>query len=221
MSGQMLRLAGIITAIGISTSVPADASTIFSETFDNLTPGGSVVALPFSQRATGTYSLIDSLPGWSAITLNDGIYAFEYGSANYALLVNEGGHSISHDITGLTIGQAYDLQFEYWGDNVAAAYSFNVTINSATSYFNAMGVSAPNGDYTTVDIPFVAAGTSTTLTFQETSPTTASPIFDNILITTSDPVPDPLPDPVPEPANALLVGCAIGLLAVARRQVTR
>src|ERR1022692_4590721 len=79
-----------------------------------------------------------------------------------------------------------------------------------------MGVSAPTGDYTTVDIPFVAAGTSTTLTFQETSPTTASPIFDNILITTSDPVPDPLPDPVPEPANALLVGCAIGLLAVAR-----
>ncbi len=214
MSGQMLRLAGIIAAIGISTSVPADASTIFSETFDFLTPGGPVVGLPFSQRSVGNYSLIDSLPGWSAITLNDGIYAFEYGSANYALLVNEGGHSISHAITGLTIGQAYDLQFEYWGDNVAAAYSFNVIINGVTSAFNAMGVSAPTGDYYTVDIPFVATGTSTTLTFQETSATTASPIFDNILIATSEPA------PVPEPATALLVGCAIGLVAMARRRVT-
>ena len=113
MSGQMLRLAGIITAIGISTSVPADASTIFSETFDFLTPGGPVTALPFSQRAAGNYYFISSLPGWSAVTLNDRIYAFQYGTANYALLLNEGGHSASHAITGLTIGQAYDLQFQY------------------------------------------------------------------------------------------------------------
>src|ERR1019366_9134190 len=88
MSGQMLRLAGIITAIGISTSVPADASTIFSETFDNLTPGAQLVALPYSQRAAGTYYLINSLPGWSAIGMASGVYAFEYGTANYALLLN-------------------------------------------------------------------------------------------------------------------------------------
>jgi hypothetical protein len=221
----MLRLAGIITAIGISTFVPADASTIFSETFDNLTPGAQLVALPFSQRAAGTYTLINSLPGWSAVGMASGVYAFEYGSANYAVLLNEGGHSISQNITGLTIGQAYDLQFQYWGDNVAAAYTFNVTINGTTSSFNAMGVSAPTGGYYTVDIPFVATGTGTTLTFQETSATTASPIFDNILITDSDPdnilITYSDPGAVPEPATALLVGCAIGLVATARRQVTR
>jgi hypothetical protein len=215
MSARMVRLAGIIAAIGISTSVPADASTIFSETFDSLTPGAQLVALPFSQRAAGTYYQINSLPGWSAVGMASGVYAFEYGTANYALLLNEGGHSASHDITGLTIGQAYDLQFQYWGDNVAATYSFNVTINGATSYFSAMGVSAPTGGYYTVDIPFVATGTGTTLTFQETSATTASPVFDNILMTTSD------PQSVPEPVTSLLVGCAIGLVAKARRRVTR
>jgi hypothetical protein len=207
-SVRMLRLAGIMAAIAICTSATAFASPIFSETFDTLIAGDSLGAAPYSQRAPGDYLQIVSLPGWS---MTAGVYAFEYGSGNFAVLLNEsGGHSISRVITGLTLGQSYDLFFQYWGDNVPAAYSFNVTINGATTSFNAMGVSAPTGEFFTVDIPFVAGGTSTTLTFQETSGTQASPIIDNILIDS------------PEPATALLAGCAIGLLAlVRRRRLTR
>ena len=220
ISVRMLRLAGFIAAFAMGTSVPARGATIFSETFDGLTRGTPIDAAPYSERASGTYFLINSLPGWSASSLSEGVYAFEYGSANYAILLNESGsqnhHSISRDISGLTVGLAYDLQFQYWGDNVPAAYSFNVTINGATTSYSATGVTAPTGGFVTVDIPFVAGGTSTTLTFLETNPLTASPVFDNILITSGA-----APDTAPEPATALLAGCAIGLLALARRRATR
>ena len=198
----------ISTRSAPSRAAPAFASPIFSETFDSLFAGPSLGAAPYSQRALGDYRQIVSLPGWTATA---GVYAFEYGSGNFAVLLNEsGGHSISRVITGLTTGQSYDLLFEYWGDNVPAAYSFNVTIDGVTTSFNAMGVSAPTGEFFTVDIPFVAAATSTDLIFKETSGTFASPIFDNILIN------------APEPATALLAGCAIGLLAlVRRRRLTR
>jgi hypothetical protein len=207
----MLRLAIILAAIGMVASVPAFATTIFSETFASLTPGPSLGADNYSQRAYGDYRQIESLPGWSATTLNDGVYAFEYGSDNFAVLLNEGGHSISQDITGLAAGQSYDLQFEYWGDNRPEDYSFYVTINNATTYFNATGVAAPTGAYYTVDIPFVATGTSTTLTFHETSQTEASPIFDNIQI-----------DSVPEPVSFALFGSGLVLVSLlGRKRFTR
>lgn len=133
------------------------------------------------------------------------------------MLLNEtGGTFMSHAITGLTVGQAYSLSFEYWGDNRPGSfYSFNYGINGAT-------IGSGLLSWATFSLPhlvtynFVAGSASTTLFFQETSPSQASPLFDNIVVSSVGAVPEPS-------SLALLCIGGLGMVgrAFRRRKVTQ
>lgn len=110
-----------------------------------------------------------------------------------AILLNEGlpNTSASTTIPRLTIGKNYVLQFNEWGDNEPGQqYVLNVALNGAQvlHYVGVDGTAGSLPDGRTFSIPFVATSANEALKFSQASTTGASPIIDNVQVTSAGPI---------------------------------
>lgn len=179
----------------------------------------------YSQIGPGTfYSSFSTNGGWSQ---SGQVYGWSSGSSSTisGVLLNEGfpyNATISHTIDGLTVGSVYTLSFTYWGDNgptdvtgPGSVYGLNYTINGATTSLTNQSWATPqSGTFYTVNYGFVAAATSTIVSFTETTPagSGASPIIGDVSV---DTVNTPAPGSV-----AMLIGFGVvaGVRVVVRRR---
>jgi len=199
--------------VGAAVLVFAFAGTV--STAASITNGAFESPGTFS----GGFQNTSSLDGWSVTGNVDLINTYWTPSEGaYSLDLNgtSSSASISQVITGLVAGQTYKILFDLSGnpagpppekqlrvstDEGAGSYSYNTSTSGTTL-----------GDmkWTTEMFSFLAAGTSTTLTFA--SAQTASsfgPALDNIRFETAV---------VPLPASGLLLIGALGALALRRRR---
>jgi hypothetical protein len=110
-----------VLAAGLLTSVAAFAGTpILSENFNSGFQAGAIPLNNTSDNWAHTgYGAVLNANGW---TLGNAVSFATDGAGNGALLLNENGIGrASKQVTGLTAGQTYKLQFNMWGDNIAAA----------------------------------------------------------------------------------------------------
>jgi hypothetical protein len=172
----------------------------------------------FSDKYVSTdYYYINDLDGWSFT--GDAWYALS--GTDGAVLLNEGGGPPSPggaaftSVTGLVPGATYALKFDVWGDNQPGlAWVLNVAVDGAL-LLTLNGVDHAAGTFPgiTETIYFTANGTSALLDFSQASLTTASPIFDNVSVSTT-----PLPPALPLFATGL---GALGLLGWRRKRKAR
>jgi hypothetical protein len=205
------RLVVAALALALAGSAMAD---IYTDNFNNTVLGSS---LGLSGEGVGNgqcseltcnsnYFNITSIPGWNFSTPS--VYGYAYNTPNgsnsglgngpynnIAILLNENGpgqiSTASNTISGLTVGQTYDLTFQYWGDNVPFSsngdtYSFDVNINGTDTLFkNVQNIGLGSGNSHMASIQFVASDTTSLIFTQDTvayGGAEASPIIDNINI---------------------------------------
>ena len=194
---------------GILSSFTANAATIYSQDFNSTSFQNALLVSGSSSDnftdPTDYYSL-NNYDGW---TFSGDAYYATNGSGLGAILLNETGApnaTASRTITGLIAGDQYVLQFNVSGDNQPGLlYGLNVTLDgssvlaySATDqvqgYYNNLGGPLQS-------ISFTATGTSEVLSFAQTSGTAASPIIDDVLVSS-----------VPEPDSYAMLLAGLGLM---------
>jgi hypothetical protein len=201
-----------LIALGVSAA-SANAATVYSENF-NLPGfvGTPVLTGDTSDRWADTnYYTINNFDGW---TFSSDAFLAQNAAdpSDGALLLNEYA-GVGTTIVGLTSGDQYDLSFLLSGDNrPGEAYVLNVDVGGNTSTFNGVDGAAGTNPGTTENIYFTAVGASETLTFSQAtaSPSQASPIVDNILISSA-------PEPATWGLMILGVGMAGGALRATRK----
>lgn len=111
------------------------------------------------------------------------------------------------------IGTQYQLSFGY-GELGSGTQGVNVTVSGAGTDFS-QSITASTSTLHTYSFSFTASGSSETLTFADSAPSTfgGDGLLDNVLIT------GPAVTAVPEPASVLLLLGGILVLATRRRIV--
>jgi hypothetical protein len=212
----------LVAALSVVLPAASHAAPVYTEDF-NL-PGFEGTSLNLTGidltsdnwGATDYFNIVAN-NGWSFAT---GAYLATKTDAvprDGALLLNENGGAAgplaTTNITGLTVGQLYDLTFTYWGDNrpgqdyVLRLY-FGSGIVDTISGTDGTSGSIPGGTLHTYS--FTATANSLVLGFGQNSPSgsQASPIVDNLSITA-----------VPVPAAVWLLGSALlGMMGMMRRR---
>lgn len=208
----------IITLASLATLLSsANAYTIFNGGFEDVT------GLTGPQGGSAIYRGA-TLSGWTWTPVNVGgeIDLIPYtgagsptanaGSGTYyletALL---GSHGVlSQTIFGFTIGQQYELTFD-WGNRIGSnpatsSYDFTVAIDGQS--FSQSAVNGTQIGMLQETIAFTASATSATLSLDlKDTNTYTNGAFDNFVIT-----------PVPEPSSSALLGLgALGLLIRRKR----
>ena len=205
------KLAAGALLAGVATG--ASAVTVFSEDFNAPAfVGGQLISGDTSDRFGPTdYFFINNANGWT-FNGSSTFLARPVESGNGALLLNESAGAASRLITGLTIGQQYSLSFLLSGDNrPGQAYVLGGSIAGLS--FSVGGVDGASGTNpgTLLSYNFTATSTSHLLSFDESSLTQASPIIDNIVIST-------VSGAVPEPASWAMLLAGFGMVGFAARR---
>ena len=136
------------------------------------------------------------------------------GVSGKLLMFNTGdsapGGSLSQSFA-TTIGTQYQLSFGY-GELGSGTQGINVTVVGTGTDFS-QSITASTSTLHTYSFSFTASGSSETLTFADTAPSTfgGDGLLDNVLVTA------PEVTAVPEPASALLLLGGIFALASRRR----
>ena len=213
--GATVLLAAAIAAISGEWR-ETKAAFVYTEDWSGITgtpvnaDGGN-----FSQMGAGTYLANPNLAslGWSMTNPSQVLGWDTTATEIKGVLLNEGNHTslhagISTTISGLGVGQAYTLTFNYWGDNQPSTlYSFSYTIEGITNSVLDQSWNSPAdlGTYDQISFQFTSLGAATTLNFTESSATAASPIIGSIVIS----------QVVPEPTSLCLgmIGIFFGIAA--------
>jgi hypothetical protein len=214
---------GLAISLNAAAVNSANASVVFSENFDASSGFANSLILGFGSTADSAssdrwantnYYTINNVNGWTFGS--SGTYYAEQTDArgvatgNGALLLNEDG-GIATNIVGLVVGQKYTLSLLLSGDNrPGQAYVLNAAVGSST--FSTSGVDGSPGSNpgTTENYIFTATSSSEQLVLSQASTTQASPIVDNIRISSA----------VPEPSTwaMMILGFAgIGFMAYRRK----
>lgn len=195
----MTKLLAATAAIAL-TAGAASAATVFSDTFDadvqgtNATPAGFAVT-------SGSVDVIGT-----------GFFDFYPGNGNYVDLNGSTfqAGTIEQDISGLTVGTAYTLTFDYaFNTNSGNDEVLSFGIDGVTTVVPLTGAPPAFQTYT---YNFTYTGADDTLFFADAGTTpgdNGGPVIDNILIATAA---------VPLPASGLLLLGALGAAGLARRR---
>jgi hypothetical protein len=185
---------------------------IFTQNFQGVNFGSSLPVSGSSERANGLYYGLGASP--AGLTITGTAFGFDYGSGNdpnKAILLNEPTGALQQVIGGLTVGQLYSVEFEWWVDNnLSSLAGLNYEVTGFTSFSKTRSASSFNtGNFATEYFTFTANGTSHTLVMSQNSPSgsIASPIIDNIKVTAV---------PLPATLGLLLAGMP-GLGLILRR----
>lgn len=211
-------------ALACAAASPAFAAVILDENFNDVAAfGASALFDSTSDNWDPTrYWAINSPVNGFTFT-GDVYYATNDAETDGAVLLNEGGGGgvAQRTLSGLTPGAIYTLTLNVFGDNIPGAPYGLVVKADATTILTYAALDQAPGFYGGSGGPqltttFTASGTSTTLSFEETTPagSGASPIIDNIRVVG----PDPAGNAVPEPATGALLLAGLGLIGVARRR---
>ncbi len=212
---RKLILAAVAAASALA-AVPASAQVVFSDDFNNASyRGASVLLNDDSDRwASTNYYQANPANSWS---FNAGamLAVNNANPGDGALLLNEVpvGAAASHDLTGLIVGQQYQLSLLLSGDNISGqTYGFDAAVggNSLIHLTGVVGAAGSNAGSTVAAI-FVATASTMTLSLSQFSASAASPIIDNLSVTA-----------VPEPASwgLMIGGFGFAGAAVRRRRMS-
>lgn len=206
------KLAAASLLAGVAAG--AGAVTVYSEDFNAAGfVGGSLVANDTSDRFGATdYFFLNNFGGWT-FAGSSTFLARPTGGTDGAVLLNESSGAASRLITGLSIGQQYSLSFLLSGDNRPGdAYVLNGGIAGLT--FSVGGVDGAPGTNpgTLLSYNFTATSAQHLLSFDEASATQASPIIDNIVISTVG------GGAVPEPSSWAMLLAGFGMVGFAARR---
>jgi hypothetical protein len=207
----------VATGFTSLTIQPALATVVYSQDFNNSGFQGSLLSSPDSSDRYNPTSLyfVNNFAGWTF----SGSAIYENPGNNGAVILNEccvgngAGGTASTTITGLTVGQAYAVGFDVWGDNrPGGTWTLNLALNGSPA-FSLNGIDHAAGSFagSAETVFFVATSSSVTLDFSQANSTEgASPTFDNVTVAT-----------VPEPATwaMMILGFAgLGFMAYRRNR---
>jgi hypothetical protein len=200
---KMLPLKYLITTCVLALTIgTANAIVINSEDFNDPGFQGSFRCCLSPPTSSDKYALtnyynINNVENWTFA--GDVQYALNGSRTDGAVLLNEGygsvpGGSASTTVAGLNPGTTYTLSFDVWGDNIPGqAWVLNVSVDGAFLLgLTAVDQQPGTNLGTTAMVSFTATGTSAVLGFSQASTTSASPIFDNVQVSTT-PLPAALP----------------------------
>jgi hypothetical protein len=172
----------------------AKAGVVYSEDFNSAGFQGASLNLASSESFSDKYNPagyynINNFKGW-AFT-GGSYYTNNAAGTDGAVLLNENGDTSATIVYNLTAGTKYTLSFDYYGDNrPGEAYVLKYSIDgSPVQIINGVDQSAGSNPGTTTTFSFTAFGPSATLLFTQASTTEASPIIDNVTISTNVPEP--------------------------------
>jgi len=216
------NLAGALTILtALCAPVFVNAATVANGSFELATAGGSLPPVgSFAQQNTtannlDVWTLDSGSVDWThtdffgPAVAYDGDYFLDLNGANLG--------AISSVITGLVIGQDYQLSFAMSGNpRGPSVKTLDLTIGTDTQSYSfdylLEGVSGTDLQWKIMTFDFTASSMTGTLTFESTtaSSTFYGPLLDGVTVTA-----------VPLPMAAWLFGSGfIGLIAIARRKQT-
>ena len=195
---KLLSLAALAGALALAGA--ANASVVFSEDFNAAGFEGASLGLnpaeQFSDRWVHVdYTRINEFNGWDFS--DDGAYYVRNTDdrSQGAVLLNENGGIALQLLNGLVAGQTYTVSLLLNGDNrPGGTYNLQADLNGA-NVFSQFGTDLAAGANPglLVDFVFTAAAGANTLRFYQTgSSGEASPIIDNVTVSSAA---------VPEPAT--------------------
>lgn len=215
---RIKTLSAAIAAVALFAGT-ASAATINNGSFEasNPTlPGPNVDVISSFFNPNG-------LPGWtvsggSVDLVSNGLWQAADGNNSLDMNGARPG-TIWQDITGLVLGQTYDITFAMAGNPfVQQEYSLGVVVGNVapgSHTFNSTGQTTGNMGWVDQTYTFTANAASMRLTFfSETLgfPFIAGPTLDNVRITEATTA------AVPLPATGLLLIGALGALGIGRRR---
>ena len=205
------KLASAALLAGVATG--ASAVTVYSEDFNAPAfVGGNLLTNNFSDRFGPTnYVFLNNANGWT-FNLGSTFLARTLDGSDGALLLNESNGAASRLISGLTIGQQYSLSFLLSGDNVPGGdYVLGGSIAGLSFSIGGTDGASGTNPGTLLSYNFTATSTSHLLSFDESSQSAASPIIDNIVIST-------VSGAVPEPSSWAMLLAGFGMVGFAARR---
>lgn len=184
------------------------------ETTSNLQ--GKVNSLYLNNLSSGQWDVFTSLPGWTtttgygievqhnAVASGTGLYV-ELDSHPWSGSSSSTTNSnISQNIAGLTVGQQYTIQFDYYSRTGTPSSGINVSLGDF-SY----DVLSTAKSWTTILQTFVYSGSNSNLTFLATgSADQLGGFIDNVSLSA-----------VPVPAAAWMLGAGVLAIAGIRRKL--
>jgi hypothetical protein len=210
----MRFVAKLAVAALLLSGTAANAVTVFSESFSFDFVGNSLVPNDTSDRFGDTdYFFINNVDGWTFNASNT-FAAVSFAREDVALLLNEngGGGSATRLITGLTVGQQYNLSFLLSGDNrPGQAYVLTGGIAGLSFTVNGTVGAAGTNPGSLLTYGFTATNASHLLSFGQASVTDGSPIIDNITI-------ESVGGAVPEPSSWAMLLAGFGMVGFAARR---